>query len=76
MGTPSSSSAHRVRRRRDKLRAEGLRPVQLWAPDTRDQDVVRECARQAATIRASETGQDAALDEAWAAVADAGGWTA
>ena len=32
MPTPVS---HRVRKRRDALRAAGLRPVQIWVPDTR-----------------------------------------
>lgn len=33
MGTPVNQ---RVQKRRDALRAQGLRPVQLWLPDTRD----------------------------------------
>jgi hypothetical protein len=40
------TSSHRVQRRRDKLRAAGMRPVQIWVPDTRAPDFAGECARQ------------------------------
>ncbi|QRD48727.1 DUF3018 family protein (plasmid) [Pseudosulfitobacter pseudonitzschiae] len=29
-----TSVSHRVQKRRDALRAAGLRPVQIWVPDT------------------------------------------
>ena len=35
---------HRYRRR---LRSKGLRPVQIWVPDTRTEGFVGECRRQA-----------------------------
>jgi hypothetical protein len=41
-----ATRAERVQRRRDKLRAAGLRPVQIWVPDTRAPGFVEECARQ------------------------------
>ena len=47
----ASQSAERVRKRRDALRRAGLRPVQLWVPDTRDAAFVAECRRQALTLR-------------------------
>ncbi|HEY1452044.1 MAG TPA: antitoxin MazE-like protein, partial [Roseiarcus sp.] len=31
----TSPAAKRVRKRRAALKAAGLRPVQIWAPDTR-----------------------------------------
>jgi Antitoxin MazE-like len=37
--------AQRVQRRRDKLRGAGLRPVQIWVPDTRAAGFAKECAR-------------------------------
>ena len=49
------SRAERVARRRAKLRAAGLRPVQKWLPDTRDPGFVEECLRQSRLIRDSET---------------------
>ncbi len=40
----------RVKKRRDRLRAAGLRPVQIWLPDTRRPGFAEECARQSARI--------------------------
>jgi len=36
-----------VQKRRENLRALGLRPVQIWLPDTRGAGFAEECARQA-----------------------------
>ena len=46
----SSSNAERVRKRREALRAQGLRPVQIWVPDSRRPGFEEECRRQAALI--------------------------
>ena len=70
------SGAQRVQRRRDKLRAAGLRPVQIWVPDTRVQGFAEECARQSRLIRESETRESRAVDEAWFEASDKSGWTA
>ncbi|WP_267358724.1 MULTISPECIES: antitoxin MazE family protein [unclassified Methylobacterium] len=43
MATPV---AQRVRKRRDALRAAGLRPVQIWVPDTSRPGFAEECRRQ------------------------------
>ena len=43
MGTPVSQ---RVQKRRDTLRAQGLRPVQIWVPDTRRPGFLAEARRQ------------------------------
>ena len=43
MATPV---AVRVQKRRDALRMAGLRPVQIWVPDTRRPDFAAECKRQ------------------------------
>lgn len=43
MATPISK---RVQKRRDALRAAGLRPVQIWVPDTRRAGFTEECRRQ------------------------------
>ena len=64
-----------MQRRRDKLRAAGLRPVQIWVPDTRASGFVRECARQARLIRESETPERRIGDEAWHGASDTTGWT-
>lgn len=42
----ASSVNERVQRRRDAMRAAGLRPVQIWVPDTRLPGFAEECRRQ------------------------------
>ena len=59
------SRAERVARRRAKLRAAGLRPVQLWVPDTRAPEFLQECRRLSRLIRDAETAASRAEDEAW-----------
>jgi hypothetical protein len=44
------STAERVRKRREALRRLGLRPVQIWAPDTRAPGFAEECRRQSRLI--------------------------
>jgi hypothetical protein len=38
--------AEKMRRYRAKLRAQGLRPVQIWVPDTSDPAFIAEAQRQ------------------------------
>ena len=72
--TATKTGAERVQRRRDKLRAAGLRPVQIWVPDTRAAGFAGECARQAGLIR--DAGQSGVTDDdAWAEASDTTGWT-
>jgi Protein of unknown function (DUF3018) len=64
MATPVG---HRVQKRRESLRAQGLRPVQLWLPDTRGAGFAEECIRQAKlTAESDRTDRDLNdfLDEA------------
>ncbi len=70
------TGAERVRRGRDKLRAAGLRPVQIWVPDVRAAGFAAECARQSRLIRDAETAGSLAEDEAWFEASDKAGWTA
>ncbi|MGI4802605.1 MAG: antitoxin MazE family protein [Janthinobacterium lividum] len=64
-----------MRRRRDKLKAAGLRPVQIWVPDTRAPGFAQECSRQSWMIRTAE-GQGDPDHDAWSDVTDTSGWTA
>jgi len=41
-----SSTAERVQKHRSALRAAGLRPIQIWVPDTRRPGFAEECRRQ------------------------------
>jgi hypothetical protein len=54
----ATSSAGRVRRRRDKLREQGMRPLQIWIPDTRSSGFAEEYARQLQLVAASYTEED------------------
>src|ERR1035437_7477691 len=49
-----ASTRERVREHRQRLRAQGLRPVQIWVPDVRAPEFVAEAHRQSAAIAASE----------------------
>lgn len=46
----SSDVAKRVRKHRDGLRAAGLRPLQIWVPDTRRRGFAAECRRQSKAL--------------------------
>lgn len=48
----------RVREHRERLRAQGLRPVQIWVPDVRTPGFAAEAHRQSAAIAASEHERD------------------
>ena len=63
--------AQRVRRRRDKLRAAGLRPIQIWVPDTRAPGFAEECERQCRVVAtAVDRDLDTWLDTANQELAD------
>lgn len=47
------SSRDKVRQHRERLRAQGLRPVQIWVPDTRSKAFEAEAYRQSALVAAS-----------------------
>ena len=46
-----TSVAERVQKHRKNLRKEGMRPVQIWVPDTRRPGFIKECERQSALVR-------------------------
>jgi hypothetical protein len=43
----SRTPQRRMASRRERLRAQGLRPVQFWVPDLRDPKVLADIRRQA-----------------------------
>ncbi|MDP1766809.1 MAG: antitoxin MazE family protein [Methylotenera sp.] len=64
--------ALRVQKHRASLRAAGLRPVQIWVPDTRRTGFADECRRQSLVLRGDQQEADV-LD--WLEVAaDTEGW--
>lgn len=44
-------SRSRVAKHRQRLRAAGLRPVQIWVPDTRRPGFAEECRRQSLSLQ-------------------------
>jgi hypothetical protein len=64
----------RVKRYRDKLRERGLRPVQIWVPDTRRPGFAMECRRQSELLKMDAHEKEVLdfLEEA----ADREGWDA
>jgi len=48
----------KVKSHRERLRASGLRPVQLWVPDTRAPGFAKEARRQCLLANASDHAKD------------------
>ncbi len=55
MAAPSrkNSSAAKVQAHRERLRAQGLRPIQIWVPDTRSQQFAGQAHRQSLAVARS-----------------------
>lgn len=63
----------RVQKHHDALRMAGLRPVQIWVPDTRRPNFAEECRRQsrlAAEADKADTDMQHFMDEALADLDD------
>lgn len=71
MPTPISD---RVQKHRQALRAAGLRPVQIWVPDTRRPGFLAECRRQAALVSAADKNDADLSDFMDAALSDLDDW--
>ncbi len=69
MGTKVSE---RVGKYRATLRAAGLRPVQIWVPDTRRKGFKEECRRQSLMLR--DDSEEAAMLAWLGEAADTEGW--
>jgi len=55
-------SRQKARAYRERMRAKGLRPVQLWLPDTRTPEFAEEARRQSPAVANSPA---EAEDQAW-----------
>jgi hypothetical protein len=66
---PSNS---RVQKHREKLRAAGLRPVQIWAYDTKSPAFLAQVKRDGELIRAHEDSRR--VDEEMLSIADFSDW--
>ena len=70
--TPPRSPQQRMAARRDRLRAQGLRPVQHWVPDVRDPKVRADLRRQAKLM--ARHPENVAIDNWIEAAYDWSGW--
>jgi hypothetical protein len=68
----ATSTAQRVQHHREGLRASGLRPLQIWVPDTRRPGFAEECRRQSRSLHGDPHEREvlqwleaAADDEGW-----------
>ena len=73
MGT---STSERVQKHRTSLRASGMRPIQLWVPDTRSLGFANECRRQSMLAVAAEADDKDLANFMDDALSDVDGWTA
>lgn len=58
MAEQKKSSKEKVRAHRERLRKQGLRPVQFWVPDVRAPGFEEEIRRQVRLVAASPGEQD------------------
>lgn len=68
------STAERVRQTRDRHRDAGLRPVQVWVPDTRAPGFAEMVRRQCQAIAAAEDMPEGREDAAFWEAATADVW--
>ncbi|MEH2536622.1 MULTISPECIES: antitoxin MazE family protein [unclassified Bradyrhizobium] len=48
----------KVREHRERLRAQGLRPIQIWVPDVRSSSFRKQAHRQSLAVAASSHARD------------------
>ncbi len=73
MGTTHVNA--RVQKHRDALRMAGLRPVQIWVPDTRHPGFAEECRHQSLLVAQADSADMPMQQFMDDALSDAEGWT-
>jgi hypothetical protein len=74
-GFPMASQiSNRVQKYRDGLRAQGLRPVQIWVPDTRREGFEAVCAEQAQLVAMADAADTDLARDIHLAARDLDGW--
>ena len=56
--SPTTPSRQKVQAHRDRLRAQGLRPIQIWVPDTTTPRFAAEAHRQSLAVATSPQAAD------------------
>ncbi len=54
----AQTPAQRMAAYRQRMRAQGLRPKQIWMPDTKSPEFIAECRRQSLALAAIEKEDD------------------
>ncbi len=73
MGTTNVNA--RVQKHRNALRKAGLRPVQLWVPDTRRANFAEECRRQSLLVAQTDSANTAIQQFMDESLSELDGWT-
>lgn len=64
----------RVQKHRDALRMAGLRPIQIWVPDTRRPNFAEECRRQCLLVAQADKVDTSLLKFMDDVLVDLDGW--
>ncbi len=67
------SASEKTAKYREKLRAQGLRPIQIWVPDMRSKALAEEVRRQ--SLRVSRRNESDLMDELDMSAAQTEDWT-
>jgi len=70
-----SSTRLRVQKHRNNLREAGLRPIQMWVPDTRNPDLALRCRHQSVLARQTDARDEQLQQLQHAALVDLQDWT-
>jgi len=62
----------KMRQYRERLKASGLRPIQLWVPDVRSQKIINEVRKQ--SVRVSSDSKEPGIMKFVESVMDHEGW--
>ena len=62
----------KMRKYRERLKASGLRPIQLWVPDVRSQKIINEVRKQ--SVRVSSDPKEPGIMKFVESVMDHEGW--
>jgi len=66
------SPSEKTAKYRERLRAQGLRPIRIWVPDTRSKSLAEEVRRQ--SLRVSKKDDSEFMDELDLAAAQTEDW--
>ena len=67
------SASEKTAKYRERMRAQGLRPIQIWVPDVRSRTVAEEVRRQ--SLRVSRKDESDLMDELDMSAAQTEDWS-